>query len=148
MARDCKTAAVILEAIAGKDMVNDPLTADIPFGKVPKYAEACSSRGLRGARLGKLDKLEGSSDEGLHSMKFLSADHLSRSGVPSAFVAARNVSRPVWSAFNQTFDIMRDLGADVQLKTDFAALDEYLNIWNTEVRIWLGSSSGFSPFHS
>ena len=52
MARDCKTAAALLSVIAGKDIVNDPSTASIPFETVPDYAKACTKHGLKGARLG------------------------------------------------------------------------------------------------
>lgn len=54
MARECKTAAALLSVIAGKDVINDPATAAIPFSTIPDYAKACTENGLKGARIGKL----------------------------------------------------------------------------------------------
>jgi hypothetical protein len=51
---------------------------------------------------------------------------LSQIGVPSNYIAAADVRPVVWSAFNETFGIMKKLGATVKLETNFAALDAFL----------------------
>ena len=53
MARTVKDAAIILQAIAGKDR-NDNYTAAIPFDcdKMPDYVAALDKDGLAGARIG------------------------------------------------------------------------------------------------
>lgn len=98
MARDCKTAAQILHVIAGKDP-NDNYTSAIPFDTIPDYAAACTADGLKGAKI----------------------------GVPSSFITGYDTILPEIEAFNASFDIIRSLGATVQLNTNFPALAQLEN---------------------
>lgn len=47
-------------------------------------------------------------------------------GVPSAFVVSQALDPVIWAAFNNTFDIMRNSGADLNLEANFPALQAFL----------------------
>ncbi len=81
MARTVKDAAVLLQAIAGRDL-KDNYTLAIPNGgKIPDYAAACDARALRGARI----------------------------GIPYNVIAT--TASPIVTAFNEAVDLLRSEGA-------------------------------------
>ena len=96
VAQSVKDAAILLSAISGKDK-NDNWTSVQPFDQVPDYVKACNSSAFMGARLG-----------------------IPRNGI-NYFLD--NNTKPIMTAFDEALDLIRDSGATVVDKADFALFD-------------------------
>lgn len=99
MARTVKDAALVLQAIAGRDAA-DNYTLASPFNDtLPDYVAAC-----------KLDALVGK-----------------RIGVPRNYIGPRTAtSAPVLDAFDAALDILREAGATIVENTNYTAYNQWL----------------------
>lgn len=100
MTRTVKDAAILLQAMAGKDR-NDNYTSAIPFSRLPNYVSACKLSGLRGKRI----------------------------GVPSNVLnhfARRPTNKPIIDAFNSALTAMESAGATIVKDTDYTGYEDYL----------------------
>jgi len=102
MASSVKSAAYVLQAIAGQD-ANDNYTSAIPSSipTLPDYVAACKPGALGGARLGV------------------------PSNVLELFLSFDNSSIPEVDAFQSALDIIRGAGSTVVLGTNFTNLTEW-----------------------
>ena len=96
VAQTVKDAAILLTAIGGKDS-NDNWTYVQPFDQVPDYVKACNYSAFKGARLG-----------------------VPRNGI-DCFLD--NTTKPVMAAFEAALRLIRDSGAMVLDRADFAQFD-------------------------
>ena len=96
VAQSVKDAAILLSAIAGKD-TNDNWTSVQPFDQVPDYVKACNYSAFKGARLG-----------------------VPRNGIDYFL---DNNTKPIMAAFEAALDLIRDSGAKIIDKANFAVFD-------------------------
>ncbi|KAG0647866.1 amidase [Hyphodiscus hymeniophilus] len=117
MARTVKDAAHILQAIVGKDSL-DNYTSAIPNGVMPDYVAACN----------------------------LSALSQTRIGIPRNVISliSDNTTGPILEAFEEALEVLLAAGATIVEDTNFTAAAEYLSTnphieqtWNnTDARFW------------
>ncbi|KAK6542318.1 hypothetical protein TWF694_006277 [Orbilia ellipsospora] len=104
MARTVKDAAYILSAIAGKDK-NDNYTSQIPFDTIPEYWKNLKRTSLKGAKI----------------------------GIPRNAITSSNDTTTIITAFNQTIEIIRNLGAEIYENANFPAYDQFLQSNNSDM---------------
>ena len=96
VAQTVKDAAILLSAIVGKDTY-DNWTSVQPFDYAPDYVKACNASAFKGARLG-----------------------VPRNGIDYFL---DNSTKPIMATFEAALDLIRNSGAKVVDKADFALFD-------------------------
>ena len=96
VAQTVKDAAILLSAIVGKD-THDNWTSAQPFDCVPDYVKACNSSAFKGARLG-----------------------VPRNGIDYFL---DNSTKPIMATFEAALGLIRNSGAKVIDKANFALFD-------------------------
>lgn len=119
VAQTVKDAAILLNAIAGKDTY-DNWTAVQPFDHVPDYVKACNSSAFKGARLG-----------------------VPRNGID--YFLDDN-TKPIMATFDAALDLIRDSGAKVADKANFALFDIPAISRNSEIVMRTDFVAGLSAY--
>ena len=96
VAQTVKDAAILLNAIVGKD-THDNWTSVQPFDHVPDYVKACNSSAFKGARLG-----------------------VPRNGIDYFL---DNSTEPIMATFEAALGLIRNSGAKIVDKANFAQFD-------------------------
>lgn len=119
VAQSVKDAAILLSAITGKD-VDDNWTSVQPFDKAPDYAKACNLSGFEGARLG-----------------------VPRNGIDYFLNSS---TKPIMAAFDAALELMRNSGASVVDKADFALFDVPAFSRNSDIVMGTDFVAGLSAY--
>ena len=119
MAQSVKDAAILLQAIAGKD-TNDNWTSIQPFDHVPDYVKACNYSAFEGARLG-----------------------VPRNGI-NYFLD--NTTNPIMAAFELALDLLRGSGARILAKADFGLFDVPAFSHNSNIVMATDFTAGLSAY--
>ena len=119
VAQTVKDAAILLSAMTGKD-INDNWTSVQPFDHVPDYVKACNSSAFKGARVG-----------------------VPRNGI-NYFLDDN--TKPIMAAFDAALDLIRDSGAKVIDKADFALFDVPAFTRNSNIVMGTDFVAGLSAY--
>lgn len=119
MAQSVKDAAILLQAIAGKD-TNDNWTSVQPFDHVPDYVKACNYSAFEGARIG-----------------------VPRNGI-NYFLD--NTTNPIMAAFELALDLIRGSGARIFDNADFALFDVPAFSHNSNIVMATDFTAGLSAY--
>lgn len=125
MARTVRDAALVLQAIAGKD-ANDNYTLSSPFhGNIPNYAAACNLTGLQAKRIG------------------IPRNVLSI--LPHIFGTAAD---PIIGSFEKAVATIREAGATIVEDTNFTAYNAFITSQIPQRVVAADILSGFATYLS